>query len=350
MADDQLFIVSTLTDDDGIFVYRIADANGKLEQVAQTARSISNPFYIDLHPTADVLYAITDPGGEGLVSALSLDRSSGELTLLNQQSTGGGYPCYVAADPTGHAVVVANYEGGSVSSYPLKGDGSLGDAGSFFQHEGSSVDESRQEGPHAHCFKISADGRFAFAADLGTDKVMIYALDAARGTLKPGEQPFARVYPGGGPRHFTISPDNRHGYVCNEMGNTVTAFDYDAGRGLLLEQDMVTSLPTDFDDTTHTADVVVTPDGRFVYCTNRGHNSLAMFQRDADTGALTPNGFEPSRGVMPQNITITPDSKLLFIANTKGDNVVAFHINGDTGKLEYSCETKMPAPACGVLG
>jgi 6-phosphogluconolactonase len=350
MADNQRLIVSTLTDDEGIFVYRIADADGRLEQVAQTARFISNPFYIDLHPNGNVLYAITDPGGERLVSALSLDRTSGEMTLMNQQPTGGGFPCYVAAEASGRAAVVANYEGGSVSCFPLNADGTLAEAGSFVQHVGCSIDESRQKEPHAHCFSISADGRFAFAADLGTDQVMIYALDAAKGTLTPGEQPFARVLAGGGPRHFTISPDNRHGYVCNEMGNTVTAFKYDAERGLLLEQSMVPTLPTDFDDTTHTADVVVTPDGRFVYCTNRGHNSLAMYTRDADTGALEPNGFEPSRGVMPQNITITPDSKLLFIANTKGDNVVAFHINGGTGKLEYSCETKMPAPVCGVLG
>ena len=348
MADDTLLIVSTLTDDEGIFVYRMAGSDGQLELVRQTAQFISNPFFIDLHPRGDILYSITDPDGEGLVSALSLDRASGELTLMNQQSTQGGYPCYVAVDPSGRSVVVANYEGGSVSSYPLASDGSLGAAVSFFQHVGSSIDTSRQQEPHAHCFKIASDGRFAFAADLGADQVMIYALDASTGAMTPAEQPFARVLAGGGPRHFTIAPDNRHAYVINELGNTITTFAYDAARGLLLEQGMVPTLPDGYDDVTHTADLALTPSGRFLYGTNRGHNSIAMFTRDVETGALTPNGIEPSRGVMPQNLTITPDGKLLFIANTTGDNVVAFHI-ADSGKLEYSCEAKMPAPVCAVL-
>ncbi len=350
MTDNRLLIVSTLTDDEGIFVYQMAGADGQLELVQQTARSISNPFFIALHPRGDILYSITDPGGARLVSALSLDRTSGELALLNQQPTQGGYPCYVAVDPSGQSVVVANYDGGSVASYPLQADGRLGPAGSFIQHVGSSIDAGRQQEPHAHCFKIAADGRFAFAADLGTDQVMIYALDAASGTLTPGEQPFARVRAGGGPRHFTIAPDNRHAYVINELGNTITSFVYDAARGLLFEQGMVPTLPDGYDGVTHTADLALTPDGRFLYGTNRGHNSIAMFTRDRDSGALTPNGIEPSRGVMPQNLTITADGKLLFVANTKGDNVVAFHIDTASGKLHYSCETKMPAPVCAVLG
>lgn len=350
MADDALLIVSTLTDDEGIFVYRIADGDGRLELVRQTAQSISNPFFIDLHPQLDVLYSITDPGGERLVSALSLDRAGGELSLINQQPTHGGYPCYVAADPSGRAVVVANYDGGSVASYPLAADGSLQPAGSFIQHVGSSIDENRQQEPHAHCFWIAADGRFAFANDLGTDQIMIYALDVEKGTLAPAEQPFARVRAGGGPRHFTIAPDNRHAYAINELGNTITAFDYDAERGLLLEQGMVPTLPEGYDGVTHTADLAVTPDGRFLYGTNRGHDSVAMFTRDTDSGELTPNGIEPSRGGMPQNLTITPEGNLLFLCNTKGDKVVAFRIDGDNGRLEFSCETAMPAPVCAVLG
>ena len=347
---DELLIVSTLTDDEGIFVYRIADSDGKLEKVSQTAQSISNPFFIDLHPSSDVLYSITDPGGACLVSALALDRGTGELTMMNQQPTQGAYPCYVEVDPTGKAVVVANYEGGSVSSYAVEADGSLGKPGSFFQHVGSSINENRQQEAHAHCFWIAGDSRFAFAADLGADKVMIYALDADAGTITPGEQPFARIEAGGGPRHFTIAPDQRHAYVINELGNTITSFAYDAQRGLLLEQGMVPTLPDGYDEVTHTADLTLTPDGRFLYGTNRGHNSIAMFTRDGETGALTPNGIEPSCGVMPQNLTITPDGRLLFVATTKSDKVVAFHIDGDTGKLEFSCETEMPSPVCAVLG
>lgn len=346
---DNLLIVSTMTDDEGIFVYRIADGDGRLELVGQTARDIKEPFYIDIHPRGYVVYAITDPGGDGLVSALSFERDSGAMTTMNSQSTQGEYPCYVAVDPSGRAVVVANYEGGSVSSYPLNEDGSLGAPASFYQHEGSSINENRQEGPHAHCFYIASDGRFAFANDLGTDQVFIYALDAAQGTITPAEQPAARVKAGGGPRHFTISPDNRHGYAINELGNTITTFTYDAGRGLLLEQGMVTTLPDDYDGVTHTADVVVTPDGRFVYGTNRGHDSVAMFTRDIDTGALTPNGIEPSLGGMPQNLTVSADGSLLFLCNTKGDKVVSFRIDSGTGRLSVAHETAMPAPVCAVL-
>ena len=349
MAADQLFIISTLTDSDGIFVYRIVDADGHLELVRQY-KGISNPFFIDLHPNGNVLYSISDPDNDQEVAALSLDRSSGELEFINKQPTQGGYPCYVAVHPSGRMVVAANYKGGSVISYPLKEDGSLGAAGSLMKHVGHSVDERRQTEPHAHCFKVAADGRFAFAADLGTDKVMIYALDPDSGSLSPGEQRSARVQPGGGPRHFTFSPDNRHGYVINEMGNTVTAFVYDQERGMLLERGSVPTLPADFDGSSATADLALTPDGRFLYGTNRGHESLAMFTRDAESGDLTSNGIEPSRGEMPQNLTITPDGKLLFIANTNGNKVVTFHIDQSSGKLNFSCELEMPAPVCGVLG
>lgn len=349
MAAEQLFIVSTLTDSDGIFVYRITDGDGHLELVRQY-KDISNPFFIDLHPNGKVLYSISDPDRDQEVAALSLDRSSGELKPINKQPTQGGYPCYVAVDPSGRMVVAANYNGGSVISYPLEKDGALGKAGSFVQHVGSSIDPRRQTEPHAHCFKVAADGRFAFANDLGTDRVMIYALDPESGSLTAGEQRFARVQPGGGPRHFTFSPDSRYGYAINEMGNTITAFAYDQERGLLLERGMVPTLPADFDGSSATADLAFTPDGRFLYGTNRGHESLAMFTVDIASGVLTPNGIEPSRGEMPQNITITPDGKLLFIANTNGNNLVAFHIDQSSGKLHFSCELEMPAPVCGVIG
>ena len=348
MADQSLLIVSTLTDADGIFVFKIADGDGRLELVRQTP-DISNPFFISIHPNGQLLYSITDPGGEQLVLALAFDRDSGALELINQQPTQGGYPCYVEVDPTGRAVVVANYNGGSVISYPLTAEGALGEAGSFFQHEGSSVDESRQQEPHAHCFKVAADGRFAFAADLGTDKVMIYSLDAAAGTLSPGEQPFARVPPGGGPRHFTIAPNNRHAYVINEMGNTITAFHYDAERGLLLEQGTVPTLPPEFDGVTHTADLCLTPDGRFLYGSNRGHNSIAMFTVDAESGALTPNGIQPSGGPVPQNLTMSADGRLLFVANSESNKISAFRIDGSTGKLSPASETEVPSPVCSVL-
>jgi 6-phosphogluconolactonase len=345
LAPAPLFLVSTHTDDEGILVYRLADGDGHLELLHQY-REIVNPFFIGLHPNGRVLYSISTPDH---VAALSLDRSSGELELINTQPTQGG-PCYVEVDPSGRMAVAANYTDGSVISYPLGKDGALGKPASFVQHVGHSVHWRRQTEPHAHCIKVSGDGRFAFAADLGTDRINIYALDPAAGRLSPGEQRFARVPPESGPRHFTFSPDHRHGYVINEIGNTITAFAYDAERGLLLERDTVPTLPADFDGESGTADLAFTPDGRFLYGTNRGHDSIAMFKVDADSGVLSSNGFEPSRGEMPQNLTMTPDGKLLFVTNTKGNRVVAFHIEEDSGKLEFSCETEGPAPGCAVLG
>ena len=191
MPSDTLFIVSSLSDSDGIFVYRIADADGHLELVRQN-QGISNPFFIDLHPNGRVLYSIRAPGN---VAAFALDRSSGDLELINEQPTGGG-PCHVEVDPSGRMVVAANYTGGSVVSYPLQPDGALKEAGSFVQHTGTSVHERRQTESHAHCFKVSDDGRYAFAADLGTDRIAIYALDPDSGTVTPGAQQFVRVQPG----------------------------------------------------------------------------------------------------------------------------------------------------------
>jgi len=348
MADASLLIVSSLTDTEGLFVFRIADDGGRLELVRQTP-GISNPFYVDIHPNGRVVYSITDPGGEQLVSALAFDRDSGALELINQQPTRGGYPCYVAIDPTGRAAVVANYNGGSVISYPLADGGALGEAGSFYQHEGSSINAERQQEPHAHCFRISPDGRHAFSADLGTDKVMIYALDAEAGTLAPGEQPFVRVSPGSGPRHFTFAPNNRHAYVINELGNTITAFDFDPRRGLLMEQETVPTVPPDFSGVSHTADLCLTPDGRFLYGSNRGHNSIAMFTVDAESGVLTPNGLCPSGGPVPQNLTLSSNGRLLFVANSESSKISAFRIDGSTGKLSPASETSVPSPVCSVL-
>lgn len=346
MADAPLLIVSTLTEQDGIFVYRIADDEGRLELLQQN-RDVKEPFYIALHPQGELLYSITDPGGDQLVSALSFDRSTGVLELINQQPTQGGYPCYVEVDPSGRAVVVANYNGGSVISYPIGADGALGTAGSFYQHVGSSILE-RQTEPHAHCFKIAPDGRYAFSADLGTDKVMIYALDAAAATLTPAAQPFVRVAPGGGPRHFTIAPNNRHAYVINEIGNTITAFTYDAQSGMLIEGDSVTTIPDDFEGVTHTADLCLTPDGRFLYGSNRGHDSIAMYGVDADSGALTPMGIEPIGGP-GQNLTMAPDGRLLFAAASTANKVVAFRVDPSSGALTWASETEVPSPFCSVI-
>ena len=224
----------------------------------------------------------------GAVAAFAMDRKTGKLTFLNRVSSKGSGPCYVSVDRSGKAVMVANYNSGSVALMPLKEDGSLQEASTFLQHAGSGAIPQRQKGPHAHSINPSPDNRFAVATDLGLDEVLVYKLDPVKGTLAPNDPPFTKVDPGAGPRHFDFSPDGRHAYVINEMGNSVTAFSWDAKRGALAVLETVSTLPKDFHGQSDCAQVRVHPNGRFLYGSNRGHDSIAVFAIDRAKGTLTP--------------------------------------------------------------
>ncbi len=337
-AEDLLVFVSAFApgDEGAIHAYRLDVAAGRLTPVHQTT-DVEHPFFMALSPDNRFLYAIHAPGQFGgkkneQVAAYKLDGETGRLALLNRQSTHGTASCYLDVDRTGKMVVVANYSTGSVASLPVREDGSLGEAASFVQHAGSSVDPARQEGPHAHCIVISPDNRFAFAADLGLDKVLGYRLDVTAATLSPHRQPFVRTSPGAGPRHLTFAPNGRHVYVINEMANSVTMFDYVPETGTLIEQQTISTLPEGFDGTSYCADVKITPNGRYLYGTNRGHDSIAAY-RIADDGRLSLVGIEPSLGKGPQNLAITPGGELLLCANMPGNNVALFRIDPDTGSL-----------------
>jgi 6-phosphogluconolactonase len=280
------------------------------------------------------------------IAAYALAGREGELRLLNRQSARGTSACYLDVDSTGKSVLVANYSTGSVASLPVREDGSLAEIASFCQHSGSSINPARQQGPHAHCFVISPSNRFAYAADLGLDQVLCYRLNAASAILTPNRQAFVRTPPGGGPRHLTFHPNGRHMYVINEIGNTVTHFDYDAETGVLIEGESISTLPKDFTGTTHTADIKVTPNGRFLYGTNRGHDSIASY-RIAEDGSLTLIEIVPSLGKGPQNLAITPDGSLLLCANMPGNNVAVFRINGGSGRLTPAVDPIAQAsPSC----
>jgi 6-phosphogluconolactonase len=244
-------------------------------------------------------------------------------------------------------VLVANYSSGNVTSFPVKSDGSLGEAASFFQHSGSSADPQRQKGPNAHCFVISPDGKHAFAADLGIDKVMIYTLDAATAKLAPNTaQPFAQLTPGSGPRHLTFHPSGKLVYLINELANTITVFDWNASEGTLKEKQTITTLPKDFTGKSYTADLKITPDGKHLYGTNRGHDSLASY-RIADDGTLTLLTIQPSGGKGPQNLLITPDGRWLLCANMPGNNVVVFQIDSATGAITTKGDpVEVPMASC----
>ena len=258
---------------------------------------------------------------------------TGQLTFLNRQSSEGAGPCHLSVDRTGRVVLVANYASGSAAVLPVGGDGRLGEASEKVQHQGSSVNPQRQEGPHAHSITPSADNRFALVADLGLDRIMVYRLDSSAGRLTPNDPPWAAVNPGAGPRHLAFHPTLPLVYVVNELGNTVTAFAWEARRGALQEAQTISTLPPDFRDTSYGADVHVAPSGRFLYASNRGHDSIAIFSIDRATGLLSAVAHQPTLGKWPRNFVIDPTGNWLLAANQESDSVVVFRIEAETGRL-----------------
>lgn len=339
MAEDMLVYVGTYTtaESEGIYVYSLDGDTGALEPVTRFA-GIDNPSYVTLHPKGNYLYAINEvtdfgEGEAGGVTAFALDPETGELNMLNEQSSEGPGPCYISVDQTGKFALVANYVGGSVCVLPIREDGSLAPASDFVQHSGSSVNPRRQAGPHAHSIQPDPTNRYAFAADLGLDRLMAYKLDLDEGKLEPNDEPWAELEPGVGPRHFAFHPSGEYVYVITELGNTIVSFSYDGTRGALDEIQTVSTLPEGFEGTSYCADIHILPNGRFLYGSNRGHDSIAIFAIDEETGKLTYVDHESTQGEMPRNFCIDPSGNLLLAANGNTDNIVSFHIDKDTGRL-----------------
>ena len=333
----------------GIYVYEL-DSSGQLRDTGQTAQA-QNPSYLALHPSGQFLYAVSEvahsdgePGGG--VSAFAIDASTGGLSFLSQQSSRGEGPCHVAVDPGGHVVTVANYGGGNIASLPIQADGRLGPATAFFQHQGSSVNAQRQSEPHAHSVAIDAQGRFALACDLGLDKILVYAVDGSRARLAP-QVLAASARPGAGPRHFAFHPSNRFGYSINELDSTVSAFAYQPERGELSEIQTLSALPEDFAGSSSGAAIHISPDGQFLYASNRGHDSLAMFSINASTGLLSLLGHEPTQGQTPRGFAINPTGAFLLAANQDSDSIVVFRIDQQTGRLAPTGQSvQVPSPVC----
>jgi len=298
------------------------------------AAEARNPSFLEIHPNAKFLYAVSESGGAGSVSAYAIDRDTGDLKLLNQKPSGGAGPCHVSIDHAGRNVLVANYGSGSASVIPIKSDGRLGEPAGFVQHAGSSVNSGRQKGPHAHSINVSPDDRFAFVADLGIDKIMIYRLDIEKGTIVANSPPFAKVKPGAGPRHFAFGPSGKYAYVINELDCTVTAFAYDSASGALTGVQTITTLPNAFDGSNSCAEVRVHPSGKFLYGSNRGHDSIVVYRVDLAKGTLTFVEHETADIKTPRNFNIDPTGKFCLVANQGGDSVVVFRIDQETGALE----------------
>jgi 6-phosphogluconolactonase len=262
-------------------------------------------------------------------------------------SAKGGGPCHINVDKTGRTVAIANYNTGSVAAFPAGTDGRLGEASAFFQHEGSSANPQRQKGPHAHSANFSPDNRFLMTSDLGLDKVMIYRFDPEKGSLTPNDPAFARVKPGSGPRHFAFHPSARFTYVINEIASTVTAFAYDAARGAMTELQTLSTLPEGGAERNSTAELEMHPSGKFLYGSNRGHNSIAVFAVDQQKGTLTLVQNASTQGGPPRNFALDPSGQFLFAGNQQTDTIVLFRIDAQTGKLTPTGETvELDAPVC----
>lgn len=341
---------------EGIYVSRFDAAAGTLTQPVLAAKA-KNPSFLALHPTLPVMYAVSevaDANGTpaGAVLSFAIDEVNGTLTPMNHQPSGGKGPCHVSVDRSGRVVMAANYGGGSVICLGLAADGSIkpvvsGTPGGFIQHEGKGPNPQRQEGPHGHSINPTADGRFAVVCDLGLDKVFLHALDADRATLTP--HGFGSTAAGAGPRHFAFHPGGRYGYAVNELDRTVTAFAFDPQAGTLTPVQTLSTLPADITDTTgfSTAEIVAHPTGKFLYASNRGHDSIAMYAVDEATGRLTFLGTEPIRGKTPRNFVIDPTGQFLLAGAQNSHTVTVFAINTDTGTLSFTGQSlDVPSPVC----
>ena len=337
----------------GIYRSELDLATGKLSPPVLAGEAAS-PSFLAIAPNQKFLYAVgelNDVDGKkgGAVNAFAIDAATGDLKLLNQQSSVGGGPCHISVDRTGKTALVANYGGGSTVVLPIHADGKLGEASSFVQHKGYDAVKDRALTPHAHSINVDAGNRFAFVADLGLDKVLVYKLDADKGTITANDPPAASVEKGSGPRHFAFHPSGKYAYVINESLLTVTAFQYDADKGVLTPHQTITTLPEGVTDRKgmSTAEVQVHPSGKFLYGSNRGHHSIAIFSIDSATGKLTAVGHQGQGIKTPRNFGIDPTGNYLLVANQDGDSVIVFRIHQSTGQLEPTGSTiAVSSPVC----
>ena len=322
----------------GIYLGILNQETGALSQPVLAALT-SNPGFLDISTNGKYLYAT---GGSAMVDgkqsdtavAFAIDRKTGLLTELNTVSTVGQGPCHILLDKTSSIAMVANYGSGSLVSFPIGKGGKLGEASSFFQNNGKSINQGRQEGPHAHGFAVDPYNHFAYACDLGIDKVLIFHIDTKAKKLVPNEIPFFSIKPGSGPRHITFRPDGKFVYVVNELTSTVTAASVDANTGGLNEIQTISMLPSDFTQISSAAEIACHPSGKFLYASNRGHDSIAVFAIDPATGKLESIQHQSTLGKTPRGFGVDPSGNFLIVANQDSENVTVMRIDQDTGKLQ----------------
>jgi 6-phosphogluconolactonase len=334
----------------GIYRLQLDLATGALAAAGDPTETVS-PSFLAFHPNGRFLYAVNETGDarsdpSGGVSAFAIDAATGALTFLNRQPSGGAAPCHLSVDALGRHLLVANYWGGNVEVLPIQPDGRLGPQVALVQHEGTNP-TPRDAGPHAHSVDLDTANRFAFVSDLGLDKLFVYAFDPVQGTLKAHTPPSVALAKGAGPRHFTFDRRERFAYAINELNSTVTVFAYDAKAGTLAEVESVPTLPAGVKVANSTAEIAVRPDGKFLYASNRGHDSLAIFAVHPETGRLTASGHQPTLGKAPRHFAIDPSGSYLLAANQNSDSIVVFRIDAAKGTLEpVGKPFRVPKPVC----
>jgi len=333
---------------EGIYALRFDHETGALVRAGVIA-GVENPSFLALHPDGGWLYSVSE-GHQGAVAAIALNAERSSGSVVSRQSTLGSAPCHLAVDPSGQWLVAANYGSGTVALHPINSDGSLSPASNLAEHSGSGPRADRQEGPHAHSATFDPLGRFVIAADLGIDRLMVYALDRQNGKLVSCDRAATTVAPGSGPRHFVFHPSGEYAYLINELANTVVAYRCDADAGVLNPLQTLSTLPPDFIGESYCADIHAHPSGRFVYGSNRGHDSLAVFRIDSATGLMEAEGHISTGGRTPRNFAVTADGRWLLAANQDADNIVVFRLSDGGGRLEQVGEiADIPAPVCLVF-
>lgn len=326
----------------GIYAARLDSATGALSTPTLATEATNAPWIV-LSPDKKFLYTVN--GTQAQAIGLSVDAANAKLTPLAAATLpAANPPSHLAVDATGHTLLAANYADGYVESLAIHADGTLG-APLKIPHTGTSVHPVRQTQSHAHSVTLSPDNRFVIVCDLGLDKIFTYALDVAAAKLTPANPPFVATAPGAGPRHFKFGADGRHAYALNEINNTVAAYDYDATRGALTPRQVLTTLPADFKGETTSAEVRVHPNGKFLYTSNRGHDSIAVFAIDGTSGLLTPVEIIPSGGKTPRNFSLSPDGAWMVCAHQDSNNLTVFKVDATTGRLNRT-ENTATVPAC----
>jgi 6-phosphogluconolactonase len=329
----------------GIYAYRFDADTGKLEPVG-LAGELTRPSFLAIHPNRKYLYAVSETGNS-TVSAFAINPQNGSLTLLNTVPAKGSAACHLVVDQTGKSLVVANYGNGSVVAFRVGEDGRLSESTAQVQHSGSGPDPARQRGPHAHAVVLSPDNRFILVPDLGLDKIFVYRLDSDQATLTAHEPPFATAPPGSGPRHFAFHPNGKFAYSVNEMKSSVTAFAYDRAKGTLTSLQTISNLREDFSGTDNSAEIEVDAAGKFLYASNRGHDSITIYRIDSKNGTLTTVDRVLTQGKTPRNFKIDPTGRYLLAANQDSGSIVVFRRNGGNGRLTPTGQTvEVGSPVC----